>query len=57
MAQHARQAQATFGCYAMGVEIAAMKIRVGENGLACDIVEGDVLRRQLGCGGDHERVS
>jgi hypothetical protein len=32
----------------MFVEIAAMVVRIGQDGLARHVVEGDVLRRQLG---------
>jgi hypothetical protein len=37
--------------------MAAVEVRVGQDGLAGDIVEGDILRRQFGCRGDHDGVA
>ncbi len=34
-----------------------MEVRIGEDRLPRDLVERDVLRRQIRCGGDHERVA
>ncbi len=44
MADHACHAQAVFRYHAVRVKIAAMKIRIGQNRLACDIIERDILR-------------
>ncbi len=57
VAQHARQAQAAQGAHAVFVEVAAVKIRVGQDRLAGDVVEGDVFRRQLGRRGDDQGMA
>ncbi|CAE6960098.1 conserved protein of unknown function [Ectopseudomonas oleovorans] len=57
VADHARQHQAALGNHALLLEMAAMELRVGEDGLARHFVEGDVLRRQLGCRGDGQAVT
>ena len=54
VADHARDAQAPLGHHALGVEVAAVKIRVGDDGAACDLVEGDVLGRQVRRAGYHQ---
>ncbi len=57
MPDHARQHQAAFGNDAHFLEVAAMKLRVRENRLTRDFVEGDVLRRQLWRRGDRQAVA
>ena len=37
--------------------MAAVEVRVGEDRLPRDLVERDVLRREVRCGGDHQRVA
>jgi hypothetical protein len=54
---HPRQHQAALGDHALFLERTAMEVRVGEDGLARHFVEGDVLRRQLGCRGDGQAVA
>ena len=48
MADHARHAQTVFRNDAMCIKVAAMKIRIGQDGLPCHIVESDVLCREFG---------
>ena len=38
-------------------EVAAVEVGVGEDRLARDLVEGDVLRREVGRRGDHQRIA
>jgi hypothetical protein len=47
VAEHARQTQTPQGTHAMLVEVAAVEIGIGQDGLARDVVEGDVLGREL----------
>ena len=56
VADHAREAQAAARHHVVAVEIAAMEIRIGGDRLARDLVESDVLRRQLGRRGDDDGV-
>ena len=56
VADHARQTQPVGRDNTMFGVMSAVKIRVGEDGLAGDFVEGDVLSRQLGRRGDHNGV-
>ena len=57
VADHARDAQAARRHHALVVVMAAVKVRVGHDRLARDLVEGDVLRRELRRRGDHDRVA
>ena len=57
VAQHAGKAQSTRRHDAMLVEVAAMEIGVGQDGLPRHLVEGDVLRRQFRRRGDHQRMA
>ncbi|MCY1391568.1 hypothetical protein D9M71_64140 [compost metagenome] len=54
---HACQHQAALGDHALFLEMAAVEIRVGEDGLAGHLVEGDVLCRELGRRGDGQAVA
>ena len=54
---HAREAQAAARHHAVPVVVAAVEIRVGGDRLARDLVERDVLRRELGRRRDHDRVA
>ena len=53
VADHAGNAQATFGQDAVGIEMARMKIGVGDDGTARDLVERNVFCRQVGCTRHH----
>jgi hypothetical protein len=57
VAEHARQAQAARRHHAVLVVVAAVEIRIGEDGLARHLVEGDVLRGELRRRGDHQGVA
>ena len=57
MADHARDAQAAHRHHALLVVVTAVEIGVGHDRLARDLVEGDVLRRELGGGGDDDGVA
>ena len=57
VADHARDAQAAHRHHALLVVVAAVEIRVGHDRLARHLVEGDVLRRELGRRGDDDRVA
>ncbi|MCY1407735.1 hypothetical protein D9M71_230430 [compost metagenome] len=57
MADHARQHQPSLGNHALFLEVAAVKFGVGQNGLARDFVEGNVLRRELGRRGNGQAVT
>ncbi len=57
MTDHARDAQAATGHHAMGVEVALVEVGVGDDGLARHLVEGDVLRRQVGRSGHGHAVA
>ena len=57
VAHHARQHQAALGHHALVLERAAVELRVGEDGLAGDFVEGDVLCRELGRRGNVHAVA
>ncbi|MCY1540492.1 hypothetical protein D9M68_761370 [compost metagenome] len=57
MADHARQHQPALGDHPLFLEVPAVELRIGEDRLACDLVEGDVLRRQLGCRGNRQAVT
>ena len=54
MPHHPRQHQAHVRIGAPGAVVAVVKLRIGEDGLAGDLVEGDVLRGKLrsGCNED-----
>ena len=57
MADHARDAQAARRHHALVVVVAAVEIRIGHDRLARDLVEGDVLRRELRRRGDDDRMA
>ena len=57
VADHARHAQAALGDQAVGVEVAAVEVGVGDDGAAGHLVEGDVLRRQVGRRGHGHAVA
>ena len=57
MTDHPRDAKAAPGLRAALIEIAAVKIGIGQDRLARDFVERDVLRGKIRRGGDHERVT
>jgi len=54
---HARHPQAAARLHRMRVVVAAVKIRIGQDRLPRHFVERDVLRRQVGRAGDHQRVT
>jgi hypothetical protein len=56
VADHARQGEAAGGHHAVLVVVAAVELRVFEDGLAGYFVEGDVLGGELGRRGDHQGV-
>ena len=56
VADHAGHAQAPFGHRAVGIEVPAVKVGVGHDGAASHLVEGDVLRRQIGRGGHRDAM-
>jgi len=49
---HPRHGQAALGAHAFGPVAAGVEIRVRGDSLAADLVEGDVLGRVIGGGGD-----
>ena len=53
---HACHPEPAFRHHIMLVEMPAMKVRIGDDGLARHFVEGDVLCRQLRGGGHHQRI-
>ena len=53
---HARNAQAALGHHAVLVKVAAMKIRIGHDGAACHLVEGDVFSGEVGGACHHHRM-
>ena len=57
MAQHPRQLQAALGQHAVLGIAAAVEFRIAADGLAGDLVEGDVLRAQARRRGDDYRVA
>ena len=57
VADHARQLEPARRHHAVRVVMAAVEFGVGEDGLARDLVEGDVLCGELGRGGDHRHVA
>ncbi len=57
VADHPRDAQPAPRLGAVRVEMAVVEIGIGEYRLPRDLVERDVLRRQVRRGGDHERVA
>ncbi len=57
MANHAGDAQAALGQHAVLAVVAAVKVGVGHDGAARDLVEGNVFRRQVGGAGHHHRVT
>ena len=57
VADHARDAQAAPRHHAVRVVVAAVEVGVGDDGAARDLVEGDVLRRQVRRGGDRDAVA
>mmetsp|Transcript_6973 Transcript_6973/g.29526 ORF Transcript_6973/g.29526 Transcript_6973/m.29526 type:complete len:380 (-) Transcript_6973:1175-2314(-) len=56
VADHPRHAQAALGDHAVGVEMAAVEVGVGDDGAPRHLVEGDVLRRQIGGGRDGDAM-
>ena len=57
MADHARHAQPAHRLDAVGVKVTVVEIWISQDGRTRDLVEGNVLRREIGCGGDDERPS
>ena len=53
---HARDPQPALRHHIMLVEVPAVEIRIGDDGLARHLVEGDVLRRQLRGSGHHQCI-
>ena len=56
VADHARDLETAYRHHAVTVIVPAMKIRIGDDGLARHLVEGDVLRGQARSGGDDKCV-
>ena len=57
VAQHARNAQTPLWNDALRIKMTAMKVGVGSDGTARNLVERDVLRVQVGRAGDDHSVS
>lgn len=57
VADHPGDAQAALGHHAVFVEVAAVEVGVGHDGATRDLVECDVLGREVGCAGNHHRVA
>ncbi len=57
VADHAGDAQAALGHHAVRVEVAAVEVRVGHDGAPRDLVEGDVLGREIGCARHHDGMA
>ena len=57
VANHAGDAQTTFGHHAVLVKIAAMKIGVGDDGAARHLIEGNVFCCQVGRAGNYHGMA
>ena len=57
MADHAGNAQATFGDHTVLVKVPAMEVGVGHDSAARYFIERNVFGIQVGCTGHHHRVA
>ena len=57
MADHSRDPQTALRDDAVLIEVAAIEVRVGHDGAASDLVEGDVLGREVGRAGDDDGMT